>query len=311
MHKLGTWLLKGVLRLLSKLPLRVHYALGGCVAWLARDVARYRRKVVDRNLALCFPDKSDQERKAIRRGFYRHFGELVAETVWFGGCRKAERLRRQRLVEIDNPEVVSALFDAAPSVIVLGSHSGNWELTGGYFSYNYTDRPLSFVLENYCVVYRRQSSRKWNVILRENRLAPLQDPDHYEGYIETEDILRYALRHREEKKVYNFITDQRPYIVSHGIAEVDFLGQRTYTMTGAAALARKLGLAVAYLSMRPDRRGHYLMHYTPICQDASQMDVQQIMQQYYTLLGEDIRRQPENYLWTHRRFDLPKNLQTQ
>ena len=311
MQKFGTWLLRGMLRLLSKLPLRVHYALGGAVAWLARDVFRYRRKVVDRNLALCFPDKTEKERRAVRRGFYRHFGELIAETVWFGGCRNPERLRRRRLVEIEDPGTVAELYDAAPGLVVLCSHCGNWELLGGIASYNYTDSPLPFTEQNFCVVYLKQSSRAWDAVLRENRLAPLQDPGHFEGYIEAQDILRYALRHRDGKKVYNFITDQRPYTVSRGLAEVDFLGQRTYTMTGAAALARKLGLAVAYLSMRPDRRGHYLLRYSPICQDASQMDPQQLMQQYYRLLEEDIRRQPENYLWTHRRFDRPKNLQTQ
>ena len=311
MHKLGTWLLKGLLRLLSKLPLRVNYALGACVAWLARDVVRYRRKVVDQNLALCFPEKSDKERRAIRRGFYRHLGEVIAEVVWFGGCQNPERLHRQRLVEVDDPATVAALFDAAPSTIALCSHFGNWELYGGMASFNYTDTPLPFTEQNYCVVYLKQSSETWNEILRKNRMAPLLDPEHCEGYIESRDILRYVLRHRGEKKFYNINTDQRPYAISQGVAEVDFLGQRTYTMTGAAALARKLGLAVAYVAMRRDRRGHYLLHYTPICQDASQMEPQQLMQQFYTLLEEDIRRQPEEYLWSHRRFAKPKNLQTQ
>ena len=311
MQKPGTWLLKGTLRLLSKLPLGVHYALGGVLAWLARVVVRYRRHVVDHNLALCFPDKSDKERKAIRRGFYRHFGELVAETIWFGGCRRPQRLRRRRLVEIDNPGEVAALFDAAPGLVVMYSHLGNWELLGGIASYNYTDTPMPFTEQNFCVVYLRQSSPTWDEILRENRVAPLLDREHFEGYIESRDILRYAFQHRDDKKVYNINTDQRPYALSRGVAEVDFLGQHTYTMTGAAALAHKLGLAVAYMSMRSDRRGHYRLRYIPICRDAAAQEPQQIMQQYYSLLEEDIRQQPEQYLWTHRRFDRPKNLQTQ
>ena len=311
MQKFGNRLLKGTLRLLSKLPLGVHYALGGVLAWLARVVVRYRRHVVDHNLALCFPDKTDKERKAIRRKFYRHFGELVAETVWFGGCRRPERLRRARLVEIENPGEVASLFDGAPGLVVMYSHLGNGELLGGSGSCNYTDTPLPFTEQNFCVVYLRQSSPVWDEILHENRIAPLLDREHFEGYIESRDILRYAFEHRDSKKVYNLNTDQRPYAVSRGVAEVDFLGQHTYTMTGAAALARKLGMAVAYLSMRSDRRGHYLLRYTPICRDASGQEPQQIMQQFYRLLEEDIRRQPEQYLWTHRRFDRPKNLQTQ
>ena len=80
------------------------------------------------------------------------------------------------------------------------------------------------------------------------------------------------------------------------------MGQRVQTMTGAAALARKLGLSVAYLTMRSEGCGHYVMRYTPICEDASKMSVQDIMQQYYSLFENDIREQPGNYLWTHQRF---------
>ena len=292
----------GLLRLLGLLPLRVHYALGHFLAWLAENVIRYRRDVVIHNLTRCFPDKYAWELKPLRKAFYRHFGDLVAETVWFGGCRSAKRLRRQRLVEVVNPEVISHLYEVAPSVVVMYSHCGNWELFGGMMSYNYTDTPFPFDEQDYCVVYREMSSKMWDDILRDNRTAPLRDRKHFSGYIESKDIIRYAFTHRDEKKVYNLNTDQRPYFKSPGILDVDFLGQRVQTMAGAASLARKFGMAVAYLGMRPDRRGHYEMRYTPICEDASTMDVQEIMQQYYTLLEKDIREQPENYLWTHQRF---------
>ena len=302
MHRLGAWLLKGLLRLLGLLPLRVHYALGRFMAWLFGDVFRYRRDVVAHNFALCFPDKSDAERKALSKAFYRHLGELVAEAVWFGGCRNPERLRRQRLVEVENPEVAARLFEAAPSMVVMYSHCGNWELYGGIASYNYTDTPLPFTEQNFCVVYRQLSSRAWDEVFRDNRFAPLLDRKHFDGYIESKDLVRYAYTHKDEKKVYNVNTDQRPYFVSPANLDVDFLGQRVQTMTGAAALARKFGMAVAYLSVRRERRGHYVMRYIPICEDASAMDVQQMMQEYYRLLEADIRQQPENYLWSHKRF---------
>lgn len=302
MRKIGIWLLLGLLRLLGLLPLRAHYALGRFASWLAEKVIRYRCDVVDHNLALCFPDKSDEERMAIRKDFYRHFGEIVAETVWFGACRNPKRLRRQRLVEVDNPDVAARLFEAAPGMVVMYSHCGNWELFGGIESYGYSDPKLPFTEQNFCVVYRELSSKVWNDIMRDNRLAPLHDRKHFPGYIESKDIIRYAYAHRDEKKVYNLNTDQRPYFASPANLDIEFLGQHVQTMTGGAALARKFGLAVAYLSMRRDRRGHYSLHYTPLCEDASQESVETIMKRYYTLLEEDIRRQPANYLWTHRRF---------
>ncbi len=292
----------GLLRLLGLLPLRVHYALGRFIAWLAGDVIRYRRDVVMHNLTKAFPERNVWDLKPIRKEFYRHFGELVAETVWFGACRSPRRLRRARLVEIENPEEAARLFEAAPGMVVMYSHCGNWELYGGIESYNYSDTPVPFSEQNFCVVYREMSSKMWDEILRDNRFAPLKDRKHFPGYIESKDLIRYAFSHRDEKKVYNVNTDQRPYFASPGNLDVDFFGQRVQTMTGAAALARKFGMSVAYLSMRRERRGHYLLRYTPICEDASKMSVQDIMQQYYTLLEKDVREQPGNYLWTHQRF---------
>lgn len=302
MHKLGVFLLKVPLRLLGLLPLRVHYALGRFVAWLAEDVVRYRRDVVTHNLTKAFPEKNVWDLKPIRKAFYQHFGELVAEAVWFGGCRNAKRLRRARMVEVENPEVAARLFEAAPSMVVMYSHCGNWELYGGIESYNYTDKPLPFNEQNFCVVYRELSSRAWDEVMRDNRFAPLKDRKHFPGYIETKDLIRYAYSHRDEKKIYNVNTDQRPYFESPANMDVDFFGQQVQTMTGAAALARKLGMSVAYLSMRRERRGHYVMRYEPICEDASKLGVAEIMQQYYRLVEADIRQQPENYLWTHQRF---------
>lgn len=299
---IGAFLLKVPLRLLGLLPLRVHYALGRFVAWLAGDVLRYRRDVVMHNLTKAFPEKNVWDLKPIRKAFYQHFGELVAEAVWFGGCRSPKRLHRARLVEFENTEQAARLFEQASSIAVMCSHCGNWELFGGIASYNYTDTPLPFTEQNYCVVYRALSSRAWDLVMRDNRFAPLLDRKHYPGYIESKDLVRYAYTHKDEKKVYNVNTDQRPYFTSPANLDVDFFGQRVQTMTGAAALARKFGMAVVYLSMRRECRGHYVMRYEPICENASDMSVEEIMQQYYRLLEADIRRQPENYLWTHQRF---------
>ena len=302
MRKIGTWLLLGLLRLLGLLPLRVHYALGRFATWMAEDVFHYRRDVVESNLARCFPDKSEAERTEIRKGFYRHFGEIVAEAVWFGACRGPKRLHRQRLVEMDNPELIARLNETAPGLIVLAGHTGNWELIGGVASYCYADMPSPLDERNFCVVYRAISSRVWGDIMRDNRTAPLLDRKHYQGYLESKEVVRYAFTHAGEKKAYGILTDQRPYFASPAIIDLEFMGQRVSTMTGGAGLARKFKMPVVYQTSRRDRRGHYTMHYTLICEDASRMSVEDIMKEYYRLLEKDIREQPANYLWSHNRF---------
>ena len=303
MMKIGKFLLSALLRLFGLLPLKVHYAFAHFLAWLAGSVLGYRRDDVAINLARSFPDKKYAELIRIRKDFYLHFADIVVETVWFGACN-ARRLKKQRIVEIVNPEVIGHLYEIAPSVVVMYSHCGNWELYGGFVFYNYSEIDTHIREDNFCVVYKRMTSKVWDEILAENRCAPLKDPKGFQGYLESNDVVRYIFSHKGEKKIYNFNTDQSPYQNSTANIDIEFMHQKTKTMTAAAALARKFGMAVAYLNMRPDRRGHYLLEYTTICEDASSMTPAEIMGRYYELLEKDLNAMPHNYLWTHRRWKL-------
>jgi len=180
------------------------------------------------------------------------------------------------------------------------SHCGNWELFGGIE--NYAPAPFCINEENTVVVYKKMSSRMWDEILRHFRTAPLKSRKTFEGYVESDDVVRYILRNRSNRKVYNFNTDQNPYKNAVATMQLTFMNQHSYSMTAAASLARKMGLAVVYLAMRIKQRGHYEIEYIPICEDASKMTPEEIMLRYYELLEKDIKEQPANYLWTHRRW---------
>ena len=290
------------LRLLALLPLKVHYALARLVSWFAEKVIRYRLSDVLVNLGRSFPEKDYSEIKEIKRKFYRHFGRLVAEAVWFGGC-SSKRLRRANIVTFAGLDKLTELYESSPSVMVLMSHAGNWELYGGFESY--FEKPEVFNKGNVCIVYLQQSSRMWDEIMRHGRLAPMEDSDEFEGYLEARRVLRYALEHRNDRKVYNFIIDQYPYFAKRDQMHVRFMNQDTVTMTGAADLARKLGMSVCFMSAREREGGGYVFEYIPICTDASALSSEEIMTRYYSLLEKDLHEQPWNYLWSHRRW---KNL---
>ena len=295
-------IVQSLMRLFALLPLRVLYVLGDFVAWLAEKVFRYREADVLINLARSFPDKKYKEIKEIKHKFYRHFGELIAETVWFGGCRTHKRLHRRHLAEIVDPDEINRLYEISPSVMIMMSHAGNWELIGGIQSYDYTGKPTHVDESIYYVVYLRPSTQMWDKILQSNRIASLRDKKHYRGYLESREVVRYVFEHRDEKIMYNFITDQHPYFKTKDPMRVNFMHQECSTMKAAADLAHKLGMSVCFLSMLQERRGLYKLNYITICDDASAMSPEQIMNRYYELLQKDIEAQPWNYLWTHRRW---------
>lgn len=296
-----TVILKGILRLLGMLPLKVHYVLSGFLAFLVEKIIRYRVSDVTINLARSFPQLKYEDISTIRHNFYRHFCDVFVEAIWFGGSHNPKRLIKQKICTIVNPEVLNHFAETSKSAIILSSHSGNWELSGGIISYS-PDQPLKFQENSVCVIYKALSSKVWDNVMRDNRRAPLNDRKNYNGYLESGQAMRYIYKHRHELNFYNFINDQSPYQNSGGRIDITFMGQSTKAMSGAATLASRFGMPVIYQKMSRNGRGHYLIEYSVICENAAEMSVEEIIREYYRLLEKDLREQPENYLWTHRRW---------
>lgn len=290
-----------LLRCLAALPLKVLYTFTGFVSWLLRVVFRYRREVVTVNLARSFPDKSYDEIRQLSKQFYRHLGEIFAETLWFGGCRKGERFRRQGLVVETNSELLDTL-KGERGALVMTSHCGNWELLGGMMEYDPREgasRP--YAAADVVVVYKQLSNQVWNEVMRLNRSAPARRLG-FNGYVSSKEILRYALTHRGEGKWYFFPNDQFPYANARVSETVSFMHQKTKVMLGAAALARKLALPVVYMGMASVARGRYEVTYTLLTSDASQIGEKELMEKYFSLLERDLESIPWNYLWSHKRW---------
>lgn len=288
-------------RPLAILPLKTLRALGRFMGWLAGDVLAYRRDVVITNLSRSFPEKQYHEISDVCRRFYRHFGKIFAEALWFGAHSSRKQLRRSHIVEMKNVGILNELYDKGKSVFVMASHNGNWELYGGFISYAYEEE-LKCPENDVCVIYKKMSSKSFEKFMTRNRIAPIIDKDNYDGMVETDLALRYCLKHRHDWKIYTFITDQYPYSDRSKVRIESFLNQPTYSMDGAPALAHKLGMAVVYLNMKEKEDGNYEMELKLISEDAGTRTVQDILDEYYRLLEKDIQDQPWNYLWTHKRW---------
>ena len=230
-----------LLRLLSWLPLGFHYACCGILAFVMKNVMRYRRDVVVTNISRSFPEMKYKEIRKTVSKFYSHLGEVIAEAI------------------------------------------------------------LPYGSKDIIVAYKPLSSKVWDYVMRRNRCAAVLR-ENYQGYIPNQEILRYALAHRSENKIYIFPNDQYPYSAAKSYSTLEFLNQETKVMKCGAALAHKVGMSVVYMNMRALSRGRYNQEYTLICEDASLMEPDEIMKRYFSLLEKDIQQTPWNYLWSHKRW---------
>ena len=301
MNKLLVNIVRGLMVTLSKLPLRFHYFMADILAWLLRKVLRYRYSTVMINLSRSFPNKKYKEIDRIAKDFYKHMGEIFAEAIWFGGS-SYKRLYDSGIVTVMNPEELNELFLSTPSMTVLSTHCGNWELMGGFIGYRtLSGEKVAICEEDIRVVYKKLSSPVSDEVFKRNRVAPLERVGT-SCEIESMNILRHAVSNRDKRLVYIYPTDQAPYwkAAKHPIGE--FMHQQTNVMLGSVGVACKMSHSVMYMKMRRVERGRYEMTLIPICRNASEMTPEQIMRKYYDLLEQEINETPHNWLWTHKRW---------
>ena len=283
MNKLLVNIVRGLMVALSKLPLKFHYFMADILAWLLRKVLRYRYSTVMINLSRSFPNKKYKEIDRIAKDFYKHMGEIFAEAIWFGGS-SYKRLYDSGIVTVMNPEELNELFLSTPSMTVLSTHCGNWELMGGFLGYRtLSGEKVAICEEDIRVVYKKLSSPVSDEVFKRNRVAPLERVGT-SCEIESMNILRHAVSNRDKRLVYIYPTDQAPYwkAAKHPIGE--FMHQQTNVMLGSVGVACKMSHSVMYMKMRRVERGRYEMTLIPICRNASEMTPEQIMRKYYDLL---------------------------
>lgn len=301
MNKFGVGLARGIVKVVGRLPLGVHHIFGRFISWILKNVMHYRYDVVMTNLSRSFPEKKYKELSEIASMFYRHLGEIFAEAIWFGAS-DYKRLYESGIVTVTNPEVFNELFADSPSTTVLYSHCGNWELLGGFLGFRTaTGEKVTLEEEQITVVYKKLTSAFSDEFFKRNRASALEIVGT-SCEVESSNILRYAIQHRKEKKIYIYIADQAPYKGAGKHPVGDFLHQPTNAMLGSVGLASKMGHSVVYLKMKNTDKGRYEMTFVPICKDASEHKPEDLLRKYFDLLEEEIIETPYNWLWSHKRW---------
>ena len=299
MKKIGVALVRGLILLFSKLPLRCLYGIGSVFSWFVAKVFHYREGVVMTNLARSFPELPYWDLESIADAYYRHMGDIIAETIWFGGS-DYDRIRKQRICTIANPEVLNEAFESSPGVVILNSHCGNWEIMGGFCVYNYDERhPNPYVEDDMYVVYKKQNSGVMDEVLKRNRINCKRD---YQGMLEASQLLRSALKNKGKKSIYICNSDQHPYVGRFFLG--NFMNQPTYAMKGVVGVAHKMNMSVLFMRMVHKARGSYEISFVKLCDDASGHDPEEVVRMYYRELEKEIRETPHNWLWSHKRWKV-------
>ena len=280
-----------LLYLLSLLPMRLLYLLSDCLFFPLFHIVKYRRKVVEKQLDECFPEKSMQERRAIERQFYHFFCDYLVEVIKLFSISKKEMMRRMKFVGIE--QVREELKDKKFCFLYLG-HYCNWEYIAS----------LSYWLpEIHCgQIYHRIYNQAFDELFLKLR-------GQFGGEsILMKDTLRriLTLRNQEKKVMIGFIADQLPKWenMHHWTT---FLNHDTSFFIGAERIAKQVDAALYYVDVERVKRGYYYqVRFRLMTLHPKEFPDYELTDQYARLLEESICRQPAYWLWTHKRWKRTK-----
>lgn len=277
--------LYGIFHILGCLPSWWHYFWSLLFSYILQYVVGYRRLVVRRNLQNSFPEKSPAELKAIERKFYRHLCDLGVEVIMLAAFSE-KRFRKHVIVE--NPELMTDLHRESRSIFFLLGHYGNWEW--------YTGCQLLLPMTEFNVTYQKQKG-VWDYLMW--RLRSKFGSRLLEKTSAAHDILSH--RHDDVNRTYIMVADQSPSLVGTELF-VTFLNQPTAVITGMERIAMMLRSSAVYIDVTHPKRGVYRLKLVEMTKDVRQLPRHRLSKNFMMLLEDNIRRQPELWLWSHKRW---------
>jgi Kdo2-lipid IVA lauroyltransferase/acyltransferase len=273
---------------ISLLPFPLLYGLSDFLFILFYYVLGYRKKIVMGNIKRSFPEKSDKEHREIGRKFYRHFCDLILESLKTFTISEKQVAKR---VTCKNPEVINKYYDQGRSVIIAGGHYNNWEI----FAVG-----VDQLIKHKAVgIYKPLSNKYFDSKIRETR-------SKYGLYMIATKIVKKVFDEEKNNLIATiFAIDQSPSN-SNNCYWMEFLNQETGVLFGVEKYSKEYDFPVLYGRINKEKRGHYSFEFFPTFDNPRETEYGEITEKVTKMLEEDIRAIPEYWLWTHRRWKHKK-----
>ena len=272
-----------LLWLLHWLPLPLNAALGRGLGRLLYRVAGSRRKVGRRNLELCLPELSADAREALLREHFQWLGQSLLERglLWW-----ASPARLKRLIHVEGDIQLAERSDKpvmwlVPHFIALDVAGASTQL---------------FQSRQVASIYQAQSNAVFDRAMRRGRLRYNQG----QVFSRHETALPLVRAIRRGHAFFN-LPD-----MDFGIKDaafVPFFGIPSATLLAPARMARSLGMLVqpVLAEVLPGGRG-WRVRYLPPWHDFPGDDDIAATTRMNRWIEDQIRANPSQYLWVHRRF---------
>lgn len=267
---------------MARLPGRMQRGLGRLLGRLSVGLAARRREIARTNLALCFPDRTTEERERILRAHFESLGIGLFETAmaWWASDRHL-----RGLVRYDGLEHLQTAMASGRGILLLTGHFTCLELGARFMTWH-----LPFH-----AMYRPHKNALYEAVMRRCRERQSQRP------VLPRDDVRGTVRALRRGGAVWYAPDQ-----NYGGTDtvfVPFFGVPASTITATARLATMgHALVLPYWPRRRDDGSGYEIVIEPPLDNFPGPDPTEDARRINALVERRVRCCPEQYLWVHRRF---------
>jgi KDO2-lipid IV(A) lauroyltransferase len=263
----------------------VLYFLSDITAFIFGRLAKYRQKVIYNNARNSFPDYSEKQVREIVKKFYSHMADLIFESIKLFSISRDQVISR---CKIRNPEVLDELYDQGKHVIIVGGHYNNWEMLAVALD--------SQVKHNIVGIYRPLTNKFFDKKFAASRSK------YGTGLVHVKKVGKYFQNLDKSLKATVFGADQSPGTIRPNTYWTTFMNQETAVMFGTEKYATEYNLPVIYVSIDKIKRGYYEMEFSVLNLNPKESAYTEITEAHTRRLEEQILKNPEFYLWSHKRW---------
>lgn len=269
--------------LLSLVPWRILYLISDGLYVLVYYFIGYRKEVVNKNLLIAFPNKTENERKRIAKDFYHNFIDTFIETIKLLSISRDEFNKR---IET-NAEVVNNLLHLKKPIQLHTGHFFNWEFLNLGIAAN-LKTPFVGVympLHNKVfdqLIYKLRS--KFGTIL----IPATEFSSKYHQYI-------------NEPHALGLVADQNPGNPKFAYWH-PFFNKMTSFVIGPEKGAKSKNTIVFLVDFHKIKRGYYRIEYKLLTTEPKELPKGIITKEFISFLETTINKNPSNYLWSHKRW---------
>ena len=279
------WCAIGLLAVFAWLPWRWHRMLGRAIGTLAWALAGRDRRTTETNLALCLPELAAKERRQLARAHFASLAQSLFETaaLWF---RPGGRLAQSPVLA--GREHLEAALARGKGVLLVTAHFTTNEMAAAALGRAGLDADLMYKRSSRPLIQAFALRRRLQQASPATRLVPS------EGLVE-------VLRSLKRNRIVLYAPDQ--VYAGPGHLRVPFFGVPALCNPGITTLARATGCAVLlYFPQRLPGTQGFVGTVLPPQPYFPSTDAAADVLRYHRAIEEQVRRAPEQYLWSYKRF---------